>query len=81
MRPQTDQETGFRSLIHSPKTEHHDGGDCRFITRFAELRPYLLDAFSQADEGTEYVIIRCRDSKTNLRTQTERIIKRAGVKP
>ena len=45
------------------------------------LRPYLLEAFEQAEEGTEYVIIRCRDSKTNLRTQMERIIKRAGVKP
>jgi hypothetical protein len=37
--------------------------------------------FSQADEGEEFVITRCRDGKTNLRTQMERIIKRAGVKP
>ena len=28
-----------------------------------------------------YFITRCRDSKTNLRTQMERIIKRAAVKP
>ncbi len=70
-----------RILIHSPKTEHHDGGDCRFLPLFPELRPYLLDVFEQADEGTEYVVTRCRDSKANLRTQMQRIIKRAGVKP
>ena len=67
-----------RILVHSPKTEHHDGGDCRFVPLFPELRPYLLEVFEQAEEGTEYVITRCRDSKTNLRTQMERIIKRAG---
>src|SRR5205814_6604379 len=70
-----------RILVHRPKTEHHDGGDCRFMPLFPELRPYLLDAFSQAEEGTQHVVTRCRDSKTNLRTQMERIIKRAGVKP
>ena len=31
--------------------------------------------------GAEYVITRCRDSKSNLRTQMQRIIKRAGAKP
>jgi integrase len=70
-----------RMLVHSPKTERHDGGDCRFVPLFPELRPYLLDAFSQAEEGAEHVINRCRDSRTNLRTQMERIIKRAGVAP
>ena len=70
-----------RMLVHSPKTEHNDGGDCRFVPLFPELRPYLLEAFDRAEEGTEYVITRCRDSKTNLRTQMERIIKRSGVKP
>src|SRR5438552_14877282 len=32
-----------RILIHSPKTEGHEGGDCRFLPLFPELRPYLLD--------------------------------------
>ena len=64
-----------------PKTEHHDGGESRFVPLFPELRPYLLDAFSQAEEGTEFVITRCRNSKTNLRTQMERIIRRSGLKP
>lgn len=63
-----------RILVHSPKTEHNEGGDCRFVPLFPELRPYLLVRFSQATDGTEYVVTRCRDSKTNLRTQMERII-------
>jgi integrase len=70
-----------RMLVHSPKTEHNDGGDCRFVPLFPELRPYLLEAFEQAEDGAEHVVTRCRDSKTNLRTQMERIVKRAGVKP
>ena len=70
-----------RILVHSPKTAHHEGGDCRFLPLFPELRPYLLDAFSQAEERTEHVVTRCRDSNSNLRTHMERIIKRAGVKP
>ena len=58
-----------RLLIHSPKTEHHEGGDCRFLPLFPELRPYLLEAFEQAEAGAEYVISICRNSTANLRTQ------------
>src|SRR3954465_9085694 len=50
-----------RLLVHSPKTEHHDGGDCRFVPLFPELRQLLLEAFAEAAEGTEYVITQCRD--------------------
>jgi len=67
--------------IHSPKTEHHIGGDCRQIPLFAELRPYLEEVFEQAIPGTEYIITRYRDSNTNLRTQLQKIIRRAGLKP
>ena len=57
-----------RILVHSPKTEHHDGGDCRFLPLFPELRPYLLEAFEQAEDGAEHIVTRCRDSKSNLWT-------------
>jgi integrase len=70
-----------RLLIRSPKTEHHEGGDCRFLPLFPELRPYLLEAFEQADAGAEYVVTICRSSKANLRTQMQRIIRRSAVKP
>jgi hypothetical protein len=39
-----------------------------------------LEVFEQAEEGSEYVITRYRDANANLRTQLQRIIKRAGVK-
>src|SRR5206468_223950 len=48
---------------------------------FPELRPYLLDVFEQAEEGTEYVITRYRQANVNLRTQLNRIIDNAGLKP
>ena len=70
-----------RIRIPSPKTEHHPGGDSRVIPLFPELLPILREAFEQAEPGTEYVVTRYRDATQNLRTQLERIIRRAGVKP
>jgi hypothetical protein len=46
---------------------------------FPELRPYLLNAFGQASEGAEYVIARYRHPNANLRTQLQRIIRKAGL--
>ncbi len=66
-------------VIRSPKTEHHAGGASRTIPLFAELRPYLLEAFEKAEDGAEYVITRYRDTTQNLRTQFERIATKAGV--
>ncbi len=72
-----------RNRIHvtSPKTERYANGKSRTIPVFPELRPYLEEAFEQAKSGSEYVITRYRDSNANLRTQFQRIIKRAGVEP
>ena len=70
-----------RITVHSPKTEHHEGGGSRIIPIFSELRPYLEQAWDLAEPGTEYVINRYRDSNANLRTQLLRIIRRAGVEP
>ena len=77
-RNDVDWERG-RIRIRSPKTEHHDGGDSRIIPLFPELRPYLKDVFDAAEPGTEYVIVKHRLGSANLRTQLERIIRRAGV--
>jgi integrase len=68
-----------RIRVPSPKTEHHEGGDCRIIPLFPELRPYLLQVFEEADPGTEYVISRYRDRACNLRTHFGRIIRQAGL--
>ena len=70
-----------RILIHAPKQEHHSNGGDRWIPIFPELHPYLEECFDLAEVGEEFVIVRYRDTNTNLRTQLMRIIKRAGVKP
>ncbi len=70
-----------RILIRSPKTEHHAGGESRMIPLFPELLPHLREVFEEAEPGTEYVITRYRARNCNLRTQLERIIKRAGLQP
>ena len=68
-----------RLRVPSPKTEHHAGGESRLIPIFPELRPYLEEIWEAAQPGQEYAITRYRDSNSNLRTQLQRIIRRAGV--
>jgi integrase len=70
-----------RITVTSPKTEHLPGKGSRVIPLFPELRPYLEDVFELARPGTVYVINRYRDGDTNLRTQLQRIIRKAGVPP
>ncbi len=53
----------------------------RTVPLFPEIRPYLEAAFELASPGAEFVINRYREPNTNLRTQLEKIIKRASVKP
>ena len=68
-----------RMTVRSPKTEHHAGRESRQVPVFPELLPYLEEAFELADEGTEYVITRYRSQDANLRTQLQKIIRRAGL--
>ena len=70
-----------RMIVHSPKTEHHEGMASRVVPIFPELRPFLDQAFEQAAEGEEFVVTRIRDSESNLRTLFQKIIKRAGLTP
>ena len=53
----------------------------RVVSIFPELRSYREDAHELAADGAEFVISRYRDAKTNLRTEMERIIRKAGLKP
>ena len=84
-----DWEAG-RIVVQSPKTEHHVGKASRTIPLFPELRPALAEAFELAPEGAVYVVDgNHRDAANtasgwrncNLRTQFERIVKRAGLQP
>jgi integrase len=79
-----------RIEVQSPKTEHHPGKASRTMPLFAELRPYLEDARAVAPKGAIYVVGGpYRESANtakgwrniNLRTQFERLLKRAGFKP
>ena len=70
-----------RITVHSPKTEHHEGKESRQIPIFPELRPYLNEVWDQAAPGNEFLITRYRSGNANLRTQLERIIRKAGLKP
>lgn len=67
-----------RIVVHSPKTEHHEGGATRTIPMFKELEKPLVDAFAEAPEGSVYVI-QCRNPGVNWRTQLQRIIRKAKV--
>ena len=68
-------------VVRSAKTEHYGGHGSRQVPLFPELRPPLLDVFEQAEPGAEHVITRYREATQNLRTQFQRIIRRAGVEP
>jgi len=70
-----------RLLVHSPKTERHEGRESRIIPMFPEIMPYLQEVFEAAEPGTNRVITRYRDANQNLRTTFQKIIKRAGLKP
>jgi integrase len=70
-----------RMTVRSPKTANHEGHAVRVVPIAPELRPILQDLFDHAEPGTEAVVPRLRDAGINLRTQFERIIGKAGVKP
>jgi len=70
-----------KMLIRSAKTEHHEGKATRIIPIFPELRPHLEAVWEAAEPGCVHVITRYRDANSNLRTQLQRIIVKAGLKP
>jgi len=70
-----------RIMVTSPKTEHHKGHETRVIPLFPELLKALMEVQELAVEKTVHVITRYRSSTQNLRTELNRIVKRAGVIP
>ena len=55
-------------------------GAYRTMPLFGELRPLLEEAYDQAEPGSLHVINRYRRPTQNLRTQFQRVLRRAGVK-
>ena len=70
-----------RLVIRASKTEHHEGGGVRVQPIFPETAPLLQAVFDAAPEGVAHVITRYRDPTQNLRTQFERYITKAGLRP
>ena len=68
-----------RMTVSNIKTGRTTGVQFRTVPLFPEVRKALEDAFALATEGDVYVISRYRDCNANLRTQLQRIAKRAGV--
>jgi integrase len=69
-----------RFTVRATKTEHHEGGGVRTVPIFAELRPYLQEAFDQAEPGAKRCIRGYLVSTMNLRTRLKHIIETAGLK-
>ena len=80
-----------RFRIHSPKTEHHPGKESREAPLFPELRTILEEAWAAAEKGAVHVVANDAYRKAadtpggwrniNLRTQFQRVLKRAGLEP
>ena len=70
-----------RFTVRASKTEHCEDGGVRVVPIFPELYPHLRDCFEEAEPGTEHVVARYRDTRSNLRTHLRRIIARAGLAP
>ncbi len=70
-----------RILIHSCKTERHEGRESRVIPIFPEILGPLQEVFDAAEPGTTWAVTRYRRANQNLRTELQRILKRAGLKP
>lgn len=70
-----------RMMVRSPKTANHEGHAVRVVPIAPELRRILQDLFDRAEVGVAAVVPRLHDPSMNLRTQFERIIAKAGVKP
>jgi len=72
---------GRRFIVRSSKTAHHADGGIRVVPMFPELADLFQQVFDEAAPGTTHVITRYRGNAVNLRTQLQRYIERAGVKP
>jgi integrase len=70
-----------RFRVMSPKTEHHDGKQERWVPLFPEVRTALMDLFNAAPDGAEFVFDRKWRTAANLRTHMTRIIGKAGHSP
>jgi integrase len=79
-----------RITVPSPKTARYDGKGSRTIPLFADLRPFLEEAFERAEPGQTHVVGGGHLAKSqgpngwrncNLRTAFAKLVRRAGLEP
>ncbi len=68
-------------IVRASKTANHKDNGIRIVPMFKELVKPFQDVFDSAAVGDVYVITRYRSGSVNLRTQFQRYIQQAGVKP
>jgi integrase len=83
--------TRGRFWVPSPKTQHHEGKEGRWVPLFPELMKYLRPAWELAEakaketggvvKGPVIIINRGPGALPNLRTRFLKIIRRAGLTP
>lgn len=66
-------------MVRLPKTEHHSGRGERLVPIFDELLAPIEKCDHAAPEGARAIITLYRDAGVNLRTQFQKILRRAGV--
>ena len=67
--------------VPSPKTEHIEGKDHRWVPLFPEIMEPLRQAFDIAKEGDKFIFPRTITGAVNLRKGLNSIIKKAGLSP
>jgi len=67
--------------VPSPKTEHIEGKDHRWVPLFPEIMEPLRQAFDMAKTGDQFIFPRTITGSTNLRKGLFSIIKKAGISP
>jgi integrase len=68
-----------RMMVLSPKTEHHEGHESRVIPLFPEVAKELRAWMLECPETHDDSVFPDITAESNLRTQTEKLIRRAGV--
>ena len=70
-----------RITVHSARRRPHRARPSRMIPLFPELPPTWKPFGSRPSRAAVYIITRYREQNANLRTQLERIIRKAGLEP
>ena len=80
--PSPDNGEIGRIWIKSPKTEHHEGQEGRFVPLWPQIHKELEALYFADDaDGSDDRVFRNREATSNLRTRFEKIQIRAGIVP